>query len=470
MLENNRTCTTQYTKILSDFTANLRYEDIPPEVLERAKMVMLQTVGVALAAKASPEAHKIIETARDANGGVGGTATGWGTGDRLSPGCAALQNGTLADLLDWEDTAWTGHPSAGIVPVAWVMAESLKKGGRELLTAIVAAYEVYQRIAMVVQPSLTRQRTKGWGLTSWQLFGCIVPAVKLKGFTSEQVNQALGLGAACSTLPTSFHEFCMSDFYHYEHGLRAREGVMIAELVEKGVKGCLNALDNPADYELHITDEPRPEWYTKELGERWLIMTTLLKHWPANMWVQTPVEIAYDLVTEHGIKPEYIRDIIVDPPKEGRMDTPPDEGFRSLTHAQFSTPYVISALIHDRHPGAHWYSPAMLQNPSVISLAQRVLPGDSDRDAMGVGFKMFQQGSFPRKTVTINLKDGRSYSASLDCQLGHPANMMSREQFAGRFRIQASPVLDGERMERALDALLHIEDCDDISRLHEFLY
>ena len=99
-----------------------------------------------------------------------------------------------------------------------------------------------------------------------------------------------------------------------------------------------------------------------------------------------------------------------------------------------------------------------------------MLPGDSDRDAMGVGFKMFQQGSFPRKTVTINLKDGRSYSASLDCQLGHPANMMSREQFAGRFRIQASPVLDGERMERALDALLHIEDCDDISRLHEFLY
>ena len=60
MLENNRTCTTQYTKILSDFTANLRYEDIPPEVLERAKMVMLQTVGVALAAKASPEAHMIM--------------------------------------------------------------------------------------------------------------------------------------------------------------------------------------------------------------------------------------------------------------------------------------------------------------------------------------------------------------------------------------------------------------------------
>ena len=111
---------------------------------------------------------------------------------------------------------------------------------------------------------------------------------------------------------------------------------------KKGVKGCLNALDNPADYELHITDEPRPEWYTKELGERWLIMTTLLKHWPANMWVQTPVEIAYDLVTEHDVKPGDIRDIIVDPPKEGRMDTPPDEGFRSLTHAQFSTPYVIS--------------------------------------------------------------------------------------------------------------------------------
>ena len=92
-------------------------------------MVMLQTVGVALAAKASPEAHKIIETARDANGGAGGTATGWGEQATAFPrACAAPQNGTLADLLDWGGHRLTGPPSAGIVPVAWVMAESLKKG------------------------------------------------------------------------------------------------------------------------------------------------------------------------------------------------------------------------------------------------------------------------------------------------------------------------------------------------------
>ena len=58
----------------------------------------------------------------------------------------------------------------------------------------------------------------------------------------------------------------------------------------------------------------------------------------------------------------------------------------------------------------------------------------------------------------------------MDCHPGHPANMMTREQFKDRFRIQASPVLSGERLERALDLLCNIENCQDISTLSEYLH
>ena len=77
--------------------------------------------------------------------------------------------------LDWEDCSWTGHPAAGVIPCAWLAAEEKHKSGKELITAIVAGYEVYQRIAMAVQPSDERWKTKGWGLTSWQIFACILP-------------------------------------------------------------------------------------------------------------------------------------------------------------------------------------------------------------------------------------------------------------------------------------------------------
>ena len=461
---------TNYTDILSEFTVNTNYEDIPPEVIERAKMIMLQTIGVSLAAKNVPGTKKAAEMALAANGGPGGTTTGWVTGDKLSPANAAFLSGALSDLLDWEDTSWTGHPSCGIVPCAWVMAEHLKKSGKDLLTAIVLGYEVYQRIACAVQPSLDFQAVHGWGLTSWQIFGCLIPAVKLMGLDANAVNKAIGLGTACSTLPTCLHEFTMSDFYHYEHGLRARDGILIADLVSKGVHNFMDGLDDPAAYANLMTDSYAPEWYTKDLGTSWLTMTTLLKHWPCNMWVQTPVELANDLILGNGLTKDDIQEIIIDPPRMSRMDLPPEGGFKSLTHAQFSIPYVISALLHEPTPGAHWYSKEMLSNPDVIEFAKRVKPGNSPPDPRGLGFKLFREGSFLMKTMTVTTKDGRTLTRSMDCHPGHPANMMTREQFVDRFRIQASPVLSGEKLEQAIEALCNIEQCDDISTLSQFLY
>lgn len=464
------TITTNYTDVLSEFTEKIKYEDIPPEVIERAKMIMLQTIGVSLAAKEVPGTKKAIELARAANGGSGGQVTGWVSGDSLSPANAAFLAGAISDMLDWEDTAWTGHPSAGIVPCAWVMAENLKKSGKDLLTAIVVGYEVYQRIACAVQPTLDFQAKHGWGLTSWQIFGCIIPAVKLMGLDANAINKAIGLGTACSTLPTCLHEFTMSDFYHYEHGLRARDGILIAELVSMGAHNFMDGLDDPAAYANLMTDNYDESWYTKNLGTQWLTMTTLLKHWPANMWVQTPTELAHDIVTENNLKIDEIKEIIIDPPRMSRMDYPPEGGFKSLTHAQFSIPYVISAMLHNPCPGAHWYDKETLSNPDIIEFSKRVIPGSSPPDPRGLGFKLFREGSFLMKTMTINTFDGRSFTKSMDCHPGHPANMMTREQFKDRFRIQASPVLSGERLERALDLLCNIENCQDISTLSEYLH
>ena len=73
--DNNFLTPTTYTQELSEYAVGLRYEDIPPEVVERAKMIMLQTVGAALAAKGTPIHDKIMKMAHEANGGSGGGTT-----------------------------------------------------------------------------------------------------------------------------------------------------------------------------------------------------------------------------------------------------------------------------------------------------------------------------------------------------------------------------------------------------------
>lgn len=481
--DNNFLTPTTYTQQLSEYAENLKYEDIPAEVLERAKMIMLQTIGAALASKGTPISDKVMKMAEEANGGEGGATTVWGTGKKMAAVNAALAIGTTSDALDWEDCSWTGHPSAGIIPCAWLAAEEKHKSGKDLLTAIVAGYEVYHRIATAVQPSDERWKTKGWGLTSWQIFGCILPIAKLYGLDARKINQAISMGCECSTLPTAYHATTMSDFYHYEHGYRARDGFLITKAVEKGIHNNRDALDEPRCYTgvicgdaakngsgptTVINSEADLTWLTRELGTHYYIMDTLLKHWPANMWVQTPVEIVSNLAKEHGFGPEDIEEMIIDPPIVNRMWAP-DEGFTSVTHAQFSAPYVIATMLYNPTPGAYWYTPEKMKDPKIIALAKRIKAGPSKADSPMTGFKQFRTGSYPMKTITVKLKDGREVVGSMDCHPGHPANMMSRDEFVSRFRIQASPVLEGDKLEKVIDTLCNIEKVEDISDICDLL-
>ena len=88
---------TNYTKTLSDYVENLKYEDIPAEVFERAKMIALQTIGVSIGAKKVPIAENANTLGLQMNGGEGGKATAWITGDKMCAANASLVNGTLAE-------------------------------------------------------------------------------------------------------------------------------------------------------------------------------------------------------------------------------------------------------------------------------------------------------------------------------------------------------------------------------------
>ena len=170
-----------------------------------------------------------------------------------------------------------------------------------------------------------------------------------------------------------------------------------------------------------------------------------------------------------GFGPEDVEEIIVDPPVRARMWAP-DEGFTSVTHAQFSIPFVIASFLYDPHPGAHWYTPERMKDPKRIALAKRVKAGPSPEESPMSSFKQFrEERGFPMKTITVKLKDGRTFVEKMDCHPGHPDNMMSREQFADRFRVQAAPVLHGEALGKALDTLCRIEEVEDISTLDGLL-
>lgn len=456
-----------HTGRLADYAHALRFADLPAEVVEQAKLLTLHVVGVALAGRQTPQGVDAIGLARGM-GGESAEATIWGERGRVSASQAAFANGTLADVLDWEDCSWTGHPSAGAIPAAFAAAERAGASGREYLTAIVAGYEVYQRVAMAVQPSHETYLKFGWGLTSWQILAAAVPAARLLLETPQQMRQAIGIAAIMTPIVNRKVSLDRSDMYHYQHGLTSRDGIVAADIARSGITGLEDVLDGDHGYWVTLSDQCDWDWMTRGLGEQFLVLQTLFKRWPVNMWVQQFLDMADDIRRSERFAIDDIESIVVSPDFSktagaSRMVKRPD-GYLSTTDAQFSIPFCIARYLLDPTPSADWFAPASLRDPATLALATRV-DATGEKTSPLDSFALFQQGDYVRAAIRIVLRDGRTIERQLHYPKGHPRNRMSRQELSDIFRIAARKSFDAQRIEQIIAAVLHLDEAQSLREL-----
>src|SRR5581483_9713135 len=144
------------TAKLAAYVAGLKFEDIPPEVRERAKALTLDFLGSAIRARRDAESTaSLFGTLQALALDVPGESTVFGDGRGWTPAVAALLNGALGHSLDFDDTHADAslHPSAPVVPAAFAVGELVGASGREVLTAIVAGYEVCCRLGLALDPT-----------------------------------------------------------------------------------------------------------------------------------------------------------------------------------------------------------------------------------------------------------------------------------------------------------------------------
>ena len=458
----------EYTKLMADYTVDLKYEELPRDVIEQAKLLTLQVIGVSLGSCPIGQAKRAIAMVKDNDGKP--EATIWGDGTKVPCEDAAFANGTMADILDWEDCSWTGHPSAGAIPAAFTVGEMTKASGKDYISAVVAGYEVYQRIAMSVQPSMER-RPKGWGLVSWQIYSAVVPAAKLLQLSKDKMAQALGITLYQVNVTAGKHAappMGKSDVYHYAHGFNARDGITSALIAQSGIDGMYDSLDGHDGYWAQVSDRCDWSWCEKGLGKDYLIMETLFKHWPANMWIQGPLDALDALWQEHKFKPDDVAEITLDPKTNMIMNYMP-EGYPGLLDAEFSVPYCFAVYLLDPNPGPNWYAEEKLKDPKVLEIASKVKGVGATKTPYDY-FEIFQAGSFPEITVEVTLKDNRKLTKSLRFPKGHPKNRLTYDEYKERFRRAASFALEPDKIEKAIDKILKLEDLTDISEVAELTH
>ena len=425
------------TQELADFLHRLRAEDLPAEVLDRARYFLLDYLAVAI--RGSQEESAKAVRRMTAKTGAAGNSTILGTTIRTSPGLAALANGTSSHGIEQDDTHSGGSVHLGTtmysVALALTEANPVIPAG-DFLTAVVAGFEASARIAMAVQPrehyALGFHPTQTCGV-----FGAAIAASKLLGLTAEQTRHAVGIAGSMAAGSMEFlAEGAWTKRIH--PGLAAQNGIQAAMLAAEGFRGPCRPLEGRDGFLHGYSRNALPERLTAGLGESFEILRTAVKPHACCRYMQGPIDAILALVREHQIAPSQIDKIETAVLQAGWtiVCDPPEKKYRPscVVDAQFSMPFGAAVAVVCGAAGLDQFTMEQIQNPAVQDLMGKVvLAHDAEIEK-----------TFPREwpaRVVIHRKDGRRLDKFVRFPKGDPENPLTWEEMAAKFRALAGSVL-----------------------------
>jgi hypothetical protein len=395
------------------FVADLRFEDLPEAVVDRAKGVTLQGLASALVAHDMPARRQALALMREEEAGGGGAATVLCSGDRLTKAGAAFVNTeTIFAGGKWDTFRMLTHPGTAILPAALAAAEIGGASGKEFLVAVAAGYEVMERMAAEFIPTVMARGFHAGPV--FGIFGAAIAAAKLGGLDAEQIHGAI---AQCVNLAAGNLEGARSGGRSLREGGAVRNALLAVALAKHGTPGGETTLEGEAGFyhayvgnnrgELRysFTGENRTDLakITQRLGRDWIFLETLYRIYSTAGYNIAHVDVTAALCAEHDIRAADIDRIEAlvnwleteypSPafPSRG-IDNPPQIG-----STQYFTAYGAATrgypLLRGDRPG-----PGETDPPEVLDLMQRVtLVPTVRRTLFG-----------PR--IAVFLKDGRSFA------------------------------------------------------------
>jgi len=397
---------------LAQWVVGLRYDDLPPEVVDRAKGVTLHSLASVLLGAESRDGQQAVALITEEEAGVKNGATIMVDGTRVTKGGAAFANAEMAMAGGkWDTFRMLTHPGTSIIPGAFVAAETAGVSGRDFITGIAAGYEVMERMAADFIPTVMAR-----GFHAGVVFGIFGPAVaaaKMLRFTEDQVNSTIAL---CASLAAGNLEGARSGGRALREGAAVRNAMLAVALAQRGHVGGETVLEGDAGfyhayagnnqgrltYSFVGDTQASLDKITAALGKDWMFLETLYRIYFTAGYNIAHVDVTAKLCAEHDIRYEDVDRVeAVVNWLETQYPSPAFPSRREDGEAQpGSTPYFtaygvvkrgFSVLRRADPTGAG-------DPPEVLELMKRVTIIPSHR------MTLFG----PR--ITIHTKDGKSYT------------------------------------------------------------
>ena len=446
---------------IARFALNLKYEDLPEEVVYQVKRYLFDSIGCAFGAMNTKDVNAIYKIYREMGGKPEATVIGFG--DKFPAVNTTLINSLMIRALDFNDIYWKEDPShpSDLIPAALSVAERQGKSTEDVIVAIVLAYEFEQRMCEFAVPGV---RERKWHHATITQFVSPIVAGKLLDLNEDQMVNAIGInGCHNHTIgcPTAGKLTMMKNTVD---PMSVQSGVFAALMAKEGYTGTEAIFEGKEG----LMDVFGPDWdeqkLLKGLGDSFKILECSMKAFPTEALTHTHLTATLKLVKENDIKPEEIKEVVVttiaracdilfDPHKYK-----PD----SRETADHSLPYCLAAAIVDRQITTNSFSEEKLKDPKIRAVINKI-KGDAS-----IEFEKMFPAKQPSRVI-IRTNKGGEFSQYLEYPKGDPREPMTDKDIAEKFNALSSKVLNSERQKEIRDAIFNFEKIDTIKDFMEML-
>ncbi len=457
---------------IAEFAVNLNYNDLPAEVVNEVKRYLYDSIGCAYGAYKTKDVNILRNIYKKMRGSKEATLIGFG--DKLPAVNVTLINSLMIRALDFNDIYWKEDPShpSDLIPAALAAGELVGASMKDVITAIVLAYEFEQRLCEFAVPGV---RERKWHHATLTQFVSPIVAGKLLGLSVDQMVNAIGInGSHNHTIgcPTAGKLTMMKntvDPMAVQSGmfaaLMAQQGYSGTEEVFEGKEGFMDtffgwdAKDKKMNPEQMQGRDSLGEWkwdiekLTENLGNKFKITECGMKAFPTEALTHTHITATLKAVTGNNIRYDQIDsvtvttiaracDILFDPHKYRP---------ESRETADHSLPYCIAAALVDHKITTQSFSEQKMKDPRIWEVIDKI-KGEASQE-----FEKMFPAKQPSKVV-IKTIDGKEYSEYLEYPKGDPREPMLIEDLENKFNALSATLLTPERQKIIQQVIFNCEN------------
>lgn len=443
------------TQAIAQHVAALRFRALPAHVVERAKDLVLDHIGVTLYGACLPWSRKVREAMVDEGGRAQSTIYG---ARRVPPRAAALANGAAAHAIELDDThdESLSHPGCVVLPATLAVAEARAASGRDVLAAMVAGYEAQCRIGAALGNDLIR---RGFHPTATcGVYGAAAAAANMMRLDAASIVSAFGSGESMCSGVMQFTEDPAGTMIKRLHaGLPAERGVLAATLAARGFAGPRAAIEGRWGFAQVFAGTEHVDRITEGLGERFEIDRITVKLYPCCKLFHSLIEAIENCRDERPFTADEVVAIQPFGPRN-MIDTHMEFRPLSTMAAQYSLPYACAAAIVFDPTDPDAFGEDRLANKAALGIADLVAPVVDDA----------LEAMFPRRFaggVRIRLRSGQVLTSTVLDSRSSPEVPIGREEIQAKFRTLTEGLLTPARQRRIVEMAARL---DKVAAIDEF--